>query len=165
MQKKATPCWEPKHRHRKTKDVNCGKILQGKQAKRLATTLKVRKKRYSLLVQRAKDCLPATCWLAGVLKVSMQRAALNEICHYHSTVQTKSQCFPISKSVTVYTSVGYSGLSEVYSSALDLPILARAVEFHISWGLHSHPALCVWRPLELCSAQPVGDTCQLKSEQ
>lgn len=104
------------------------KTLQGKQAKRLATALKFRKRRYSLLVQRAKDCICCLV-LAGVLKVSMHRPALKDICHYCSTVRPKATTFQLLNQLQFI-----SGHLEVYSSALDLPIRARTIEFHISTG-------------------------------
>lgn len=137
-----------------------GKSLQGKQAKILVTTLKFRKRRYSLLVQRAKDCICCLV-LAGVLKVSMHGPALKKICHYCSTVRPKASTFQLLNQLQFI-----SGHLEVYSGALDLPIIARTIEFHKSYGLHSHPALCIWCPLELCSAQSMWRYVEtLKSEQ
>lgn len=67
--------------------------------------------------------------LAGVLKVSMHRPALKEICHYCSRVRPKANTFQLLNQLQFI-----SGHLEVYSSALDLPILARTIEFHKSYG-------------------------------
>lgn len=113
-----------------------------------------RKRHYSLPVQRAIDCshLLPCAGLAGVRKVSMHRAALND------NVITTQQSEPNASAIQSLNQLVSISRSEVYSSASNFHVIARATEFPTAWGLRSLPApicrswgvhsLCghMWRP-------------------